>query len=130
MLKLGNGWIRAARWAFLIAVVVAWLARHGGGEWHTGPGLIAATLAVLLALTTPSVVLLAVFGLVALVGVSGLLLASERWWGQPWVGQMHSVLVLVWLGLSAVYFAAKIVHRNQQLDEFVGSLFQRRKRLR
>jgi len=130
MLKLEKGRLRVAYWLLGLSVVIAWLARHGGGGWHEWPGFIATVLAAVLLVSPRNHLVGAICLSLVLVGVSGIAMSSERLWGLPWLGQLHAVLVLVWLALCGLLFGAKLLHRDKQLNEFIATLFQRGKRLR
>ncbi len=38
MVRVWDVWVRVGHWLLVLCIAVAWLTRHGGGEWHEWSG--------------------------------------------------------------------------------------------
>jgi cytochrome b len=46
MTKVWDFWVRIGHWLLVLSIIVAWLTRHGGGDWHELPGYAALAIVV------------------------------------------------------------------------------------
>jgi cytochrome b len=65
---------------------------------------------------------------VALVGLSGWLYTTDRFWGVEWVERLHSTLADALLALAAVHVAGAIYASFRHRENLVAAMVHGRKR--
>lgn len=72
--------------------------------------------------------IVALLTLIALVGGSGWLYTTDRYWGVEWVEELHHTLANILLGLIAVHVAGVLFASWRHRENLIGAMFHGRKR--
>jgi cytochrome b len=167
-IRVWDALVRLGHWALVIAVVLAWLTRHGGGARHEylgylslgvvalrvlwgwrgsrharfadflqGPGRTLEYARQMLRGQEPRYLghnplggwmTVALLCTVALVGASGWLYTTDRFWGVAWVESVHRRATNVLLGLAALHVAGVLYASARHRENLIGAMFHGRRR--
>jgi cytochrome b len=155
MIPVWDAALRLLHGLLVFSVAAAWLTRHSRGEWHEWLGY--AALAVVAArvaygffgngytrfsdFVRPATetaayardvlggwMVVALLAMVALVGFTGWLYTTDRYWGVEWVEELHEALSNILFAFVALHLAGVVFTSVKHRENLVAAMLHGRKR--
>lgn len=75
-----------------------------------------------------AVMMLILMGLVAGMGITGWMMGSDQFWGEPWVEELHEILANIIIGAAVLHVGAAIVESIRHRENMPWSMITGYKR--
>ena len=69
-----------------------------------------------------AVMMLALMGLIAGLGVTGWMMGSDQFWGEPWVEELHEILANIIIGAAVLHVGAAIIESIRHRENMPWSM--------